>query len=93
MNIYRYKQLVNNTLLNENEDRLRLLGQGKCARIMKEDYGKKNIFPQQILKLYENDIGPDLVFYHSQETIVMIEDLHQQTGYADVNKQGRKNPI
>ena len=70
-----------------------MLGQGKCARIKKEDNGKKYIFPQQILKLYENDIEQDLVFCHSQETIVMIEDLHQQTGYADANKLGRKNPI
>ena len=54
---------------------------------------KKNIFPQQILKMYENDIEQDLVFYHSPETIVMIDDLHQQTGYADANKPGRKNPI
>ena len=60
---------------------------------MKEDYGKKNIFPQQTLKLYENNIGQDLVVYRSQEIIVMIEDLPQQTGFADVNKQGRKNSI
>ena len=41
MNITRYKQLVNNALHYKNEERLRLLGQGKCARILTEDYGKK----------------------------------------------------
>ena len=50
MNISRYKQLVNNALHNENEDRLQLLGQGKCAKIMKEDYGKKEYISSTNIK-------------------------------------------
>ena len=75
---------------------LRLLGQGKCDYVIwlwKKIMGRKNIFLQQTLKPYKKDIGQDLVFYHSPETIDMIEDLHQQTGYADANKPGRTNPI
>ena len=64
-----------------------------CQDYERRLWEKNNIFPQQILKLYENDIGQDLVFYRLQAIIVIIEDLHQQTGYADVNKRGRKNPI
>jgi hypothetical protein len=40
-NISSYKQALFKALHHKNEEKLRLLGKGKCERILHEDYGKK----------------------------------------------------
>ena len=88
-----YKKVVLSACNKRNEEQLWLSATGKCDRINREEYGKKQYIQRKILFMLELNTKAGLACSRLQETILTIEDLKEQGGFTNVKNQGRTNLI
>ena len=86
---------INNACVKINEKWLRIKAQGKakCARILRDPYGKKVIFRKTKYLMLERFLGLELLCNHFHKIINIVICMRKQIGYVHVWKEKKAKII